>query len=155
MLAKISKITKFFFTSPAKGSDEESQTQKRSSSNFYSNYSIGSRLGDGISATVYEATELSSGSKFAAKVFDRENVNASHEVVIESEILSSLDHPHIIKLIEHFDKELIMVLEYMRGGELFDRIVKKTYYSEKEARDIMKRIVSAIKCCHDHDIIHQ
>jgi serine/threonine protein kinase len=48
-----------------------------------------------------------------------------------------------------------MVLEFLEGGELFDRIVKKTFYNEKEARDLVAIILNAIKYMHDHDIVHR
>jgi calcium/calmodulin-dependent protein kinase I len=41
------------------------------------------------------------------------------------------------------------------GGELFDRIVEKTFYTEKEARDLVKILLSAIKYCHDKDVVHR
>ena len=43
----------------------------------------------------------------------------------------------------------------MAGGELFDRIVEKTFYSEKDARDLVTALLSAIKYCHDNNIVHR
>lgn len=48
-----------------------------------------------------------------------------------------------------------LVTEKMGGGELFDRIVQKSYYNEKEARDTCKIIFEAIKYCHDHHVAHR
>jgi calcium/calmodulin-dependent protein kinase I len=48
-----------------------------------------------------------------------------------------------------------IVLEYLDGGELFDRILKKTCYNEKEARDCVLVALKAIKYCHDHDVVHR
>lgn len=48
-----------------------------------------------------------------------------------------------------------LVTEKMGGGELFDRIVQKSYYNEKEARDTCKIIFEAIKYCHDHNVAHR
>ncbi len=63
-------------------------------------------------------------------------------------IFFKVDHPNIVKLYEVYDEKtkLYMVLEMMTGGELFDRIVEKETYSEKEAADVIKPIVDAIRC---------
>lgn len=48
-----------------------------------------------------------------------------------------------------------LVTEMMVGGELFDRIVQKEYYNEKEARDLCKILLSSIKYCHDCNVVHR
>ena len=56
--------------------------------------------------------------------------------MMELDILASIDHPSVVKLLEIFDydNKLYLILVYMGGGELFDRIVEKEHYSENEAR---------------------
>lgn len=44
---------------------------------------------------------------------------------------------------------------FLDGGELFDRIVKKATYNEKEARDLAKTLLGAIKHMHDRNIVHR
>ena len=75
----------------------------------------------------------------------------------EVEILSQIDHPNIVKLFEIFDSKdkFYMVMELMTGGELFDRIVEKDSYSEKEASDTIRPIVDAIRYCHLMGISHR
>lgn len=41
------------------------------------------------------------------------------------------------------------------GGELFDRIVEKVVYNEKEARDLVSTLLHAVKYCHDRGIVHR
>lgn len=62
-----------------------------------------------------------------------------------------------MKLIEIFDEEnnIYLVLELLGGGELFDRIVEKESYSEKEASDTIRPIVDAIRYCHSLGIVHR
>ena len=62
-----------------------------------------------------------------------------------------------MKLIEIFDEEshIYLVLELLAGGELFDRIVEKESYSEKEASDTIRPIVDAIRYCHGLGIVHR
>lgn len=76
---------------------------------------------------------------------------------LEVEILGEIDHPNVVKLIEIYDEGAILylVMELMCGGELFDRIVEKEAYSEKEAAMTIKPIVDSIRYCHDMGIIHR
>jgi calcium/calmodulin-dependent protein kinase I len=46
-------------------------------------------------------------------------------------------------------------MEILEGGELFDRIVKKSFYNEKDARDLVYILINAIKYCHDRGIVHR
>jgi serine/threonine protein kinase len=75
----------------------------------------------------------------------------------EIEILRSLNHNHIVRFVDYFEEstKYYVVLELLEGGELFDRIVKKTVYNEKEARDLVRVLFTAIKYCHDHNIVHR
>ena len=75
----------------------------------------------------------------------------------EVDILSQLDHPNVVKLYEIFDEGdcLYLVMELMVGGELFDRIVEKEHYSEKEAADTIRPLVDAIRYCHSMGIVHR
>ena len=71
--------------------------------------------------------------------------------------MSQLDHPNVVKIYEIFDEDdcIYLVLELLAGGELFDRIVEKEHYSEKEAADTIRPIVDAIRYCHSLGIIHR
>jgi calcium/calmodulin-dependent protein kinase I len=76
----------------------------------------------------------------------------------EIAILRSLDHPHIIKLYDvfyHLPAAIYLVLEYVSGGELFDRIIAKTTYTEEEARNATKILISTISYLHSHHIVHR
>lgn len=62
--------------------------------------------------------------------------------------MSNIDHPNIVKLFEVYEDKtkLYVVLELMTGGELFDRIVEKEVYNEKEAAEVIRPVVDAIRC---------
>lgn len=68
-----------------------------------------------------------------------------------------MTHPNCVQLFEIFEtpKKLHMVLELLTGGELFDRIVKKGSYSEKEASEVIRSVVSALQYLHDQGIVHR
>jgi serine/threonine protein kinase len=71
--------------------------------------------------------------------------------------MEQLDHPNCVNLIALFQspKKVYMVLELLTGGELFDRIISKGSFSEKEASDLMGTLTSAIKYLHGVGIVHR
>merc|ERR1712085_136316 len=75
----------------------------------------------------------------------------------EIQVLNELQHPHIIRLYKVFEEKdfWYLITEKMMGGELFDRIVAKSYYNEKEARDVCKILFEAIGMCHDNAVAHR
>lgn len=52
-------------------------------------------------------------------------------------------------------KRYFIITELCTGGELFDQIIKRPYYSEKDACVIMKQILSAVNYCHSKNIVHR
>jgi serine/threonine protein kinase len=104
-------------------------------------------------------THKRTGQRVAVKCIDRSGLPEDGEASLRQEvdILKALDHPNIVKLIDFFeeDKFFYVVMEYLEGGELFDRIVKKNCYNEKEARDLVFSMLSAMKYCHDRQIAHR
>ena len=75
----------------------------------------------------------------------------------EINILKKLDHPHVLKLYEYFiDKtHVYLITEMCRGGELFDRIVKKEIFEEKEAALLFKQILLSLNYIHSQGIAHR
>jgi serine/threonine protein kinase len=127
---------------------------------FGARYRLEEELGRGAFSVVQRATRLQHpGEDVAVKVITRKDLSLVDEEYIrsETEILQSLDYPNIVKCYDFFEENeyFYMVLEIVKGGELFDRIVKKLYYSEKEARDLVEMLLSTIKYCHDRHIVHR
>lgn len=75
----------------------------------------------------------------------------------EITILQTLDHPNVLKLFEYFedDKNVYLVTEACRGGELFDRIIENEFFSEQTAAKIFKQIMQSINYCHNMGIAHR
>lgn len=76
---------------------------------------------------------------------------------VEVEVMELIDHKNIVKLREVFDtrKVFYMVMENMKGGELFDRIVEKEKYNETEARGVVRDLCQAIAYCHELGVVHR
>ena len=82
------------------------------------------------------------------------------EVVLlrrELEIMSSLDHPNIVKLYETYEDELYvhLVMEYCSGGDVAERIVNNGNFSESQAAIIMEKLMGAVQYLHSHNISHR
>lgn len=139
--------------------------QKRS---IYDFYEIKALLGEGTSGHVYHGINKETGKDWAIKIIPTKNLNlqanvlnnqgkANNELTKEAEMLRSLRHPHIIHLEDIFadNKRLFLVMEMSSGGDLFDRIVKKKYYTEPEAKVVMTQILQAMAYLHERNIAHR
>lgn len=75
----------------------------------------------------------------------------------EISILQQLDHPHILKLYEYFesDKNFYLITELCTGGELFDKIIEKEFFTEMEAAHVFKQFMMGINYCHKVGIVHR
>ena len=64
--------------------------------------------------------------------------------------MQTLDHPHILKLYEYFEdaKNVYLITELCKGGELFDKIVAQEYFKEDYAKKVFMQILKAINYCH-------
>ena len=118
-----------------------------------------SQLGEGAFSVVKEGTHKQTSRTFAIKIVTKAKLTKEDELALKDEIdvLKELKHPHIIRLYDVFDEPqyYYLVTEQMRGGELFDRIVAKQYYNEKEARDVCKTLFEALAYCHSKKIAHR
>jgi calcium/calmodulin-dependent protein kinase I len=127
--------------------------------NFKDKYRVDKKLGEGGFAVVHLAFDKETACKVAVKIVTRRNLDAKDEraLDLEYQILHKLSHPNIVSAYDYFKESdnLYVVLEYLDGGELFDRIVKKSTYTEQEARDVVETLLRALKFCHDRDIVHR
>lgn len=106
-----------------------------------------------------EGTHKSTGLSFAIKVVTKSQLTAEDLAALEDEIavLKELEHTNIIRLYDVFDErqKYYLVTEKMIGGELFDRIVQKSFYNEREARDTCRVLFEALEYCHARQIAHR
>lgn len=122
-------------------------------------YRVEKTLGEGAFSVVKECSHRQTRKHVAVKVVTKAKLSREDDLALKDEIsiLKSLDHNHIIKLNDVFyePSHYYLVTELMNGGELFDRIVAKAYYNEKEARDVCKILFEALNYCHQKGIAHR
>ncbi|ETW05679.1 CAMK/CDPK protein kinase [Aphanomyces invadans] len=114
-------------------------------------------LGHGHYGTVRIGTHKITGTKVAIKTIPKVKVSRPETLRREIEILRTVDHPNIIKLFEVFEdtRHLHLVTELCTGGELFDRIIARGHYTEADAAKLVRKILDAVKHCHDREICHR
>lgn len=123
-------------------------------------YRLKGVLGTGAFSTVREGHHKATGNQsFAIKCVNRKKLSEEDESALldEVSILQEMKHAHIIRLFDFFVEQstYYLVMERMSGGELFDRIVAKAYYNEKEARDVCKILLEAVGHCHQNNVAHR
>jgi len=130
-----------------------------SSKKFSQVYYIHQELGSGAFSVVKLATHKETHQKVAVKIVSKKKLTEEDAASLKTEIelLDNLNHPHIIKLFQVFDDEtdFYIVTELVEGGELFDRIVSKTHYSEAEARDLVRLFLETMAYMHESDVVHR
>ncbi|KAG1459499.1 hypothetical protein G6F46_005973 [Rhizopus delemar] len=123
-------------------------------------YQLTAKLGDGAFSVVYEALKLKTNEKVAIKVVKKAEINNHQKssVLKEAQIMRSLDHPSIIKMLDFIETNeyYFLVLELCEGGELFHQIVRLTYLSEDLARHCIKQVAEGIQYLHEEKgIVHR
>ncbi|XP_022941058.1 calcium-dependent protein kinase 29-like [Cucurbita moschata] len=124
-------------------------------------YDLHKELGRGQFGTTYLCTERATGRKYACKTISRRKmVNPDDIEDVRREILI-LQHltgqPNIVEFKGAYEDEenLHLIMELCSGGELFDRIIKKDSYSEREAACICKQILNVVHACHFMGVMHR
>ncbi|GMT30636.1 hypothetical protein PFISCL1PPCAC_21933 [Pristionchus fissidentatus] len=130
---------------------------------FDSVYHIGDELGSGQFAVVRKVSRKDTGEEFAAKYIKKRRYATSRRGVTRANIEREVSvlrllggHPNVIELHEVYEtpSEIILVLELVSGGELFDHVCAKEYLDEVEAAAFIKQILLGIKHLHSLHIVH-
>ncbi|ESR65596.1 hypothetical protein CICLE_v10010666mg [Citrus x clementina] len=124
-------------------------------------YTIGKELGKGAFAVTYLCTENSTGLQFACKSISKKKIVAAYEkddVRREIEIMRHLSgQPNIVQFKGAYEDRhsVHIVMELCAGGELFDRIIAKGHYSERDAASVFRVIMNVVNVCHSKGVMHR
>ncbi|XP_017126090.1 calcium/calmodulin-dependent protein kinase type 1 isoform X2 [Drosophila elegans] len=122
-------------------------------------YNLHGLLGTGAFSEVRLAESKDTpGDHFAVKIIDKKALKGKEES-LENEIrvLRRLTHPNIVQLLETYEdkSKVYLVMELVTGGELFDRIVEKGSYTEKDASHLIRQILEAVDYMHEQGVVHR
>lgn len=121
-------------------------------------YIIGKKIGDGNFAVVRQCTSKATKKEFALKIIDKRKI-AGKEKMIDDEIaiMRKCRHPNIVRLFEDYDTptEMFLVMEFVKGGDLFDAISASVKFSENVAKDYFRDMTKALHYLHKQNIVHR
>jgi len=115
-------------------------------------------LGEGSFAQVYKCIETKSQTVFALKEFDTRHKEFDLKAVEqEISVWTDVIHENIVRLYASFTTGAYMyfVLEYVEGGSLFNHMMQRHKYSEKDAANILKQVLDALVYLHKKRIVHR
>ncbi|XP_041737803.1 calcium/calmodulin-dependent protein kinase type II subunit gamma isoform X4 [Coregonus clupeaformis] len=129
------------------------------STRFTDEYQLYEELGKGAFSVVRRCIKKSNGQEFAAKIINTKKLSARDHQKLEREarICRLLKHPNIVRLHESISEEGFhyLVFDLVTGGELFEDIVAREYYSEADASQCINQILESVHHMHQHDIVHR
>ncbi|CAI5654651.1 calcium/calmodulin-dependent protein kinase type II subunit gamma isoform X35 [Oreochromis niloticus] len=129
------------------------------STRFTDEYQLYEELGKGAFSVVRRCIKKSTGQEYAAKIINTKKLSARDHQKLEREarICRLLKHPNIVRLHDSIAEEGFhyLVFDLVTGGELFEDIVAREYYSEADASHCINQILESVSHIHQHDIVHR
>uniref|UniRef100_W5ULY0 calcium/calmodulin-dependent protein kinase n=1 Tax=Ictalurus punctatus TaxID=7998 RepID=W5ULY0_ICTPU len=129
------------------------------STRFTEDYQLYEELGKGAFSVVRRCVKKSTSQEFAAKIINTKKLTARDHQKLEREarICRLLKHPNIVRLHDSISEEGFhyLVFDLVTGGELFEDIVAREYYSEADASQCINQILESVNHIHQHDIVHR
>ncbi|XP_034937536.1 calcium/calmodulin-dependent protein kinase type II alpha chain isoform X24 [Chelonus insularis] len=126
---------------------------------FSDNYDLKEELGKGAFSVVRRCVQKSTGLEFAAKIINTKKLSQRDFQKLEREarICRKLQHPNIVRLHESIQEENChyLVFDLVTGGELFEDIVAREFYSEADASHCIQQILESVHHCHHNGIVHR
>ncbi|GAV72027.1 Pkinase domain-containing protein/NAF domain-containing protein [Cephalotus follicularis] len=123
-------------------------------------YEVGRTIGEGTFAKVKFAQNTETGESVAVKVLDRTTI-IKHKMIDqikrEISIMKLVRHPYVVRLHEILASrtKIYIILEFITGGELFDKIVHHGRLSESESRRYFQQLIDGVDYCHSKGVYHR
>jgi len=130
-----------------------SKTKKKKFAELYEVRDKIHRGSAGIVKKCYSKVHL---KEFAVKIIERDD-KTDENVLQEVNIMNQLHHDNLVAVVDFFEEDdfFYIVMELMAGGDVFDRVLDLKNYTEKDARDLAKIMLTAVKYMHDNGIVHR
>ncbi|KAE8733105.1 CBL-interacting protein kinase 33 [Hibiscus syriacus] len=123
-------------------------------------YEVGRTIGEGTFAKVKFARNSETGEPVALKILDKEKVlkhKMAEQIKREIATMKLIRHPNVVRLYEVIGSKtkIFIVLEFVTGGEPFDKIVNHGRMREDEARRYFQQLINAVDYCHSRGVYHR
>lgn len=132
---------------------------QQTSTRFSEEYDLKEELGRGAFSIVRRCIQKASGLEFAAKIINTKKLSARDHQKLEREarICRRLKHPNIVRLHDSIAEEgyHYLVFDLVTGGELFEDIVAREFYSEADASHCIQQILESVAHCHANNVVHR
>ncbi|XP_078107488.1 calcium/calmodulin-dependent protein kinase (CaM kinase) II beta 1 isoform X3 [Sander vitreus] len=126
---------------------------------FTDEYQLYEELGKGAFSVVRRCVKLCTGQEYAAKIINTKKLSARDHQKLEREarICRLLKHHNIVRLHDSISEEGFhyLLFDLVTGGELFEDIVAREYYSEADASHCIQQILEAVLHCHQMGVVHR
>jgi len=119
-------------------------------------YLLKDQLGSGAFSVVHLGVHKQSKEQCAVKIVDKKETGPK-AMLDEIKVMAELQHENIVNFKEIFDtpKHYYVVMEYITGGELFDRIIELHRYTELDASHVIAQVLHGLKHLHDKGFVHR
>lgn len=126
-------------------------------------YELRQLLGEGAFSNVYKGANLETNEQVAIKVINKTNLsqkqlnNIQNEINIMNKLSNAGGHVNVLRLIESFESKenCFLILEFSDGGEIFNKIIEYTYFSEDLAKHVFLQLLDAIGFLHRNNVVHR
>ncbi|XP_032405951.1 calcium/calmodulin-dependent protein kinase type 1D [Xiphophorus hellerii] len=129
---------------------------KKNVSNIKDVFDFKGKMGSGSFSEVYMVREKKTGQLYALKCLKKKHLTHSN---LENEInvLKRIKHDNVVGLEDFYESQThyYLVMQLVSGGELFDRILDKGVYTEKDASKVIKQVLEAVSYLHKNSIVHR
>ncbi|XP_059925138.1 calcium/calmodulin-dependent protein kinase type 1D-like [Gadus macrocephalus] len=138
------------------GRKEISCSWKKSTNNIKEVFDFKGKMGAGSFSEVFMVREKKTGNLYALKCLKKKflaNSNLENEI----NVLRKIKHENVVSLEDFYESRThyYLVMELVSGGELFDRILEKGMYTEKDASLVVRQVLEAVSYLHDNNIVHR
>ncbi|XP_049922178.1 calcium/calmodulin-dependent protein kinase IGb isoform X1 [Epinephelus moara] len=138
------------------GRQEPDHAWKKDTENIQEIFDFIEELGSGAFSEVYMVKEKKTGKMFAMKCVKKKqkrDLNLENEIAV----LRRIQHDNVVGMEDFYESQThyYLVMQLVSGGELFDRILDRGVYSEKDASNVIQQVLQAVSYLHDNGIVHR
>ncbi|NWU23400.1 KCC1G kinase, partial [Dyaphorophyia castanea] len=137
--------------------EDDGSSWKKQTSNIRKTFIFMEALGSGAFSEVFLVKQKSTGKLFALKCIKKSPLNRDSSLENEIAVLKKIKHENIVTLEDIYESttHFYLVMQLVSGGELFDRILERGVYTEKDASLVIQQVLTAVKYLHENGIVHR